>query len=65
MPEILAHRGNVTGPASVTENTLSAIEACVARGWGVEIDIRRDADGRFYISHDARASATGASADAI
>ena len=65
MPEILAHRGNLTGPASVTENTLPAIEACVARGWGVEIDIRRDADGRFYISHDARTSAADAPADAI
>jgi glycerophosphoryl diester phosphodiesterase len=65
MPEILAHRGNLTGPASVIENTLSAIEACVARGWGVEIDIRRDADGRFYISHDARTSAADAPADAI
>jgi glycerophosphoryl diester phosphodiesterase len=68
MPEILAHRGNLTGPAPVTENTLPAIEACVSRGWGVEIDIRRDAGGRFYISHDARPAdadaGAGASADA-
>jgi glycerophosphoryl diester phosphodiesterase len=65
MPEILAHRGNLTGPAPVTENTLPAIEACVSRGWGVEIDIRRDAGGRFYISHDARPFGAEASADAI
>lgn len=67
MPEILAHRGNLTGPAPLTENTLSAIEACVSRGWGVEIDIRRDAGGRFYFAHDARphsaAAPAGASAE--
>jgi glycerophosphoryl diester phosphodiesterase len=65
MPEILAHRGNLTGPAPVTENTLPAIEACVSRGWGVEIDIRRDADGRFYLSHDAQPSGTGTPAEAV
>src|SRR6187549_2805596 len=65
MPEILAHRGNLTGSAPATENTLPAIEACVSRGWGVEMDIRRDAGGRFYISHDARPAGTGASADDI
>ena len=65
MPEILAHRGNLTGPVAATENTLPAIEACLSRGWGVEIDIRRDADGQFYVSHDARPSGAGAPADAI
>jgi glycerophosphoryl diester phosphodiesterase len=65
MPEILAHRGNLTGPAAATENTLPAIEACLSRGWGVEIDIRLDGTGRFYISHDARTHGADAPADAI
>ena len=53
MPEILAHRGNVGGPCPATENSVPAIAAALSHGWGIEIDIRRDAAGRFYIAHDA------------
>ena len=49
---IYSHRGNVTGPGSVVENSVEALAACIARGWGVETDLRRDTRGRLYVSHD-------------
>ena len=50
-PLVLAHRG-----ASVAqrENTLAAFEAAVAMGAdGVELDVRRTADGALAVHHDA------------
>lgn len=52
MCAILAHRGNVDGKVAAAENRPPAIAAALSRGWGLEIDIRRSADGRFYVSHD-------------
>ena len=57
MPIILSHRGNLVGPCPSAENRLPTIRAALECGWGVETDIRCDADGRFYISHDAKSSA--------
>jgi glycerophosphoryl diester phosphodiesterase len=57
MPIILSHRGNLVGPCASAENRLSSIRAALECGWGVETDIRRDRDGRFYISHDPQPSA--------
>jgi glycerophosphoryl diester phosphodiesterase len=57
MPTILAHRGNIDGPSRLGENRLPQIESALARGWGLEVDIRRASDGRFYLSHDRLASA--------
>ena len=37
----------------MAENSLAACVAALGAGFGLEIDLRRDADGRFYISHDA------------
>ena len=53
MTTILAHRANLTGPKSVAENSLTACAAALAAGFGLETDLRRDAAGAFYISHDA------------
>ena len=53
MTIILAHRANLTGPHSVAENSLAACAAALAAGFGLETDLRRDAAGAFYISHDA------------
>jgi glycerophosphoryl diester phosphodiesterase len=53
MTTILAHRANLTGPHSVVENSLAACADALARGFGLETDLRRDASGAFYISHDA------------
>jgi glycerophosphoryl diester phosphodiesterase len=57
MPIILSHRGNLMGPCLSAENRLPTVRAALECGWGVETDIRRDANGRFYISHDVRPSA--------
>jgi hypothetical protein len=60
MTAILAHRANILGPCPATENSLAAIDTALAWGWGLETDMRRTRDGRFYISHDPRSSADGA-----
>jgi glycerophosphoryl diester phosphodiesterase len=52
MTTILAHRANLTGPRSVVENSLAACADALASGFGLETDLRRDAAGEFYISHD-------------
>lgn len=61
---ILAHRGNITGPGT-RENTVSSVRAALERGWGIETDIRRESEGRFYISHDRCERPSGRSADAF
>jgi glycerophosphoryl diester phosphodiesterase len=53
MTAILAHRANLTGPRSVAENSLEACARALEAGFGLETDLRRDASGLFYISHDA------------
>jgi glycerophosphoryl diester phosphodiesterase len=52
--KILAHRANIHGPSPSTENRPASTLAALERGWGLETDIRRAQDGRFYISHDPR-----------
>jgi glycerophosphoryl diester phosphodiesterase len=52
MTAILAHRANLSGPRSVAENSLAACAAALDLGFGLETDLRRDASGAFYISHD-------------
>lgn len=49
---ILAHRGNMRGPQSNDENGLGALRRCLARGWGVETDLRSSRQGVHYVSHD-------------
>ena len=50
--QILAHRANLVGPDRPAENSLAACRASLGQGFGLEIDLRRAPDGRFYISHD-------------
>ena len=52
MKTILAHRANLTGPKSVVENSIEACAVALAEGFGLETDLRRDAAGLYYISHD-------------
>ena len=52
MTAILVHRANLKGPRSVIENSLAACADALAAGFGLETDLRRDASGAFYISHD-------------
>lgn len=52
MPVLLAHRANLHGPDPAHENSLDACAHALELGFGVETDLRRACDGRFYISHD-------------
>lgn len=49
---ILAHRANLEGPNPKLENSLAATQRALELGFGIETDLRRDADRQFYISHD-------------
>lgn len=53
--EILAHRANIDGTQRDRENSLSACERALKAGYGLEIDLRRSAEGAFYLSHDPAA----------
>ena len=46
----LAHRA-LHGPGRA-ENSLAAVEAAVAAGYGIEIDVQLTADGRAVVFHD-------------
>jgi glycerophosphoryl diester phosphodiesterase len=48
-----AHRG-LHGKGGAQENSLSAFEAAIAAGHGVECDVRLSADGVVYVFHDDR-----------
>jgi len=52
MTTILAHRANLAGPHSAIENSPGACARALEAGFGLETDLRRDAAGVFYISHD-------------
>ncbi len=57
MPEILAHRGFT---ARARENTLEAfLEAGRIGADGVELDVRRSADGALVVHHDAEIEGLG------
>lgn len=49
--KIISHRGNINGPRSDQENEPSYIDAAIALGFDVEIDVRY-VDGQFYLGHD-------------
>lgn len=48
----IAHRGLHDAGRGVIENTASAIEAAIARGYGVEVDLQISADGEAMVHHD-------------
>lgn len=52
MIDLLAHRANVDGPARASENSLAATHRALELGFGIETDLRRDRQKRFYIAHD-------------
>src|SRR5689334_14747488 len=52
---ILAHRANLEGPKPETENSVAATRRALEFGFGIETDLRRTAEGRFYIAHDVQA----------
>jgi glycerophosphoryl diester phosphodiesterase len=56
---VLAHRGNVNGPSRSRENSLRAVRHALECGWGIELDLRRAPNGRFYVSHDRQLATAG------
>ena len=50
--QVISHRFNWDGIDRTKENTIPAARFCLEQGCGIETDIRRAPDGRFYISHD-------------
>ncbi|HEX6165739.1 MAG TPA: glycerophosphodiester phosphodiesterase [Acidimicrobiales bacterium] len=51
MTQVIGHRG---APLAAPENTVAAFRAAAAQGAdGVELDVRRTADGRLVVHHDA------------
>jgi len=49
--KIISHRGNLTGPNPIRENSINYIEEAIAEGFDVEIDLRHK-DHNFYLGHD-------------
>ncbi len=59
MPSVYAHRGSAS--TSVRENTLEAFTVASGLGAdGVELDVRRTADGALVIHHDIEVAGLGA-----
>lgn len=48
----LAHRGYHDAQARRPENALSAFQAAIDAGYGVELDVQRSADNRAVVFHD-------------
>jgi hypothetical protein len=51
--KLIAHRGNVTGPNPLRENSLEYIDESIKLGYDVEIDIRYvEWEHQLYLGHD-------------
>ena len=49
----IAHRGLHDKTAGIVENTVSAAQAAIVRGYAVECDVQLTADGEAVVFHDA------------
>lgn len=49
--KIISHRGNLTGPNPIRENSIDYIEDAIVEGFDVEIDLRVE-DNDCYLGHD-------------
>jgi glycerophosphoryl diester phosphodiesterase len=52
MARPIAHRGLHDRAKGIAENTLSAAEAAIARGFAIECDVQDTADGEAVVFHD-------------
>ncbi len=51
--KLIAHRANINGPNSDTENHPDQILKCIEQGYDVEIDIRYDSNtDKIWLGHD-------------
>ncbi|MBU0927895.1 MAG: glycerophosphodiester phosphodiesterase [Spirochaetes bacterium] len=48
-----AHRGLYDNSGKAPENSMPAFKAAIAKGYGIELDIRLSGDGRVVVFHDA------------
>jgi glycerophosphoryl diester phosphodiesterase len=48
----IAHRGLHDAARGVIENTASAVDAAIASGYGIEVDLQVSADGEAMVYHD-------------
>lgn len=48
----IAHRGLHTNDAESPENSLSACQRAIDRGYGIEIDVQMSSDGQAVVFHD-------------
>lgn len=49
--KLIAHRGNLTGPNPIRENSIDYIEEAISKGFEVEIDLRVE-NNQCYLGHD-------------
>jgi glycerophosphoryl diester phosphodiesterase len=49
---IIAHRGNVNGPDASAENTVAHVDAALAAGFDVEVDVWKVGEA-YMLGHDA------------
>ncbi|HEY1979722.1 MAG TPA: glycerophosphodiester phosphodiesterase family protein [Xanthobacteraceae bacterium] len=48
----IAHRGLHNAAAGLIENTSGAVQAAIASGYGIEVDVQISADGEAMVHHD-------------
>lgn len=48
----IAHRGLHDAAAGIVENSAAAVAAAIARGFAIEVDVQRSADGEAMVFHD-------------
>jgi glycerophosphoryl diester phosphodiesterase len=49
----IAHRGLHDASLGIVENTAGAVQAALAAGYGIEVDLQVSADGEAMVHHDA------------
>jgi hypothetical protein len=50
--KIISHRGNLNGSDADRENSPKAVDAAIALGFEVEVDLRMSIGGKLYLGHD-------------
>jgi glycerophosphoryl diester phosphodiesterase len=48
----IAHRGLHDAGVGIIENTAGAVQAALAAGYGIEVDLQISADGEAMVHHD-------------
>lgn len=50
--KLISHRGNIDGRIPLRENEPSYVDLAILSGYDVEVDIRQDSNGIFFLGHD-------------